>query len=75
MGVNATLDHIVSKFNGGTNDFSNLQWVYCGDDFDINFMKGKFSERDFLEAIKTIYDFRFKKEINHVSKINRCSNG
>ena len=56
LGVNASLDHVVPRSAGGSDEIDNLRWVYGGDDFDVNMMKGKASESDFLEAVKHIYE-------------------
>ncbi|NIQ16335.1 MAG: hypothetical protein GTO02_18670 [Candidatus Dadabacteria bacterium] len=55
IGVNASLDHVVSKHSGGTDDRENLQWVYKGD-FDINWMKGALTSDEFINAIYIIYE-------------------
>lgn len=60
LGVNATLDHISPKSKGGQDNIENLQWVYGGDDFDVNLMKGISSGKEFLQAIKILYNYNFK---------------
>ena len=55
LGVNATLDHIIASSNGGKTEKNNLQWVYYGNDFDVNMMKRNMSEENFIKAINTIY--------------------
>jgi hypothetical protein len=56
LGHNASLDHKASKSRGGSNDLSNLQWVYYGDDFDVNMMKRDTTEENFVKAINIMYE-------------------
>ena len=63
-GVNASMDHIVARSTGGIECVSNLQWVYHGDDFDVNMMKRDFSESNFLKAIKVIYEHKYHENIH-----------
>lgn len=55
LGVNASLDHIIARSVGGSDDLNNLQWVYGSTDFDVNIMKGSSTEADFLKAISLIH--------------------
>lgn len=55
LGVNASLDHLVAKSAGGSDEINNLQWVYGSTDFDVNIMKGSSSEVNFLRAVSLIY--------------------
>ena len=57
--LNASLDHIIAKSAGGSGEASNFQWVYFGDDFDINMMKRNFSEDNFMKAVKMIYEHKY----------------
>ena len=50
LGKNASLDHIIPKTLGGTNDIDNLQWV----DKTINFMKHNLNMDDFVKFCKLI---------------------
>lgn len=53
LGVDASLDHIVPKSRGGSNDdVANLQWVYCR----VNFMKQDSLHDEFLDMIREIYE-------------------
>jgi hypothetical protein len=55
--VNASIDHKIPKSKGGNNNLANLQWVYYGEDFNVNFMKSNYLEQDFLAAIRIIYKY------------------
>jgi hypothetical protein len=60
IGVNASLDHIIPKAQGGGNEKTNLQFVYCHEAFDVNRMKGEMTENEFKCAIKIIYENMLK---------------
>lgn len=49
-GLNAELDHIKPKSNGGNNKIENCQWVYA----PVNKMKWNLSEDDFKELVFNI---------------------
>ena len=49
-GVNASLDHIIPKTKGGSNDLTNIQWI----DKDVNIFKGGMMHAKFIEVIKKI---------------------
>ncbi len=51
LGRNASLDHIVAKFKGGSNAIENLHWVALA----CNEIKGTRSEEDFLRVVEAIY--------------------
>jgi hypothetical protein len=51
VGSNTSLDHKIPKSRGGTDDKSNLQWVYL----PINTMKLNMMEDEFLGLIKEIH--------------------
>jgi 5-methylcytosine-specific restriction endonuclease McrA len=51
LSENAHVDHIVPKSRGGTNDISNLQWVYS----KCNLAKSNMLEDEFIALIKEIY--------------------
>ncbi len=50
IGLNAELDHIKAKSNGGNNIIENCQWVYA----PVNKMKWNLSEDDFKDLIFNI---------------------
>lgn len=56
LGLNASLDHIIPTAAGGKSEVGNLQWVYSGNDFDVNLMKRDILNENFLQAIKLIYE-------------------
>lgn len=43
LGINASIDHIVPRSQGGTNEITNLQWV----DTRINRMRGTMADAEF----------------------------
>jgi hypothetical protein len=47
LGENASLDHVVPKSRGGTNDLSNLEWVHVW----VNLMKNNTSKSEFVPAL------------------------
>ncbi|MCK9458317.1 MAG: hypothetical protein M0R80_01585 [Proteobacteria bacterium] len=57
LGVDASLDHIVPKSRGGSEDVSNLQWVYN----QVNFMKIDMFENEFLNLVELIHENLAKK--------------
>lgn len=63
LGLNADLDHRVPVSLGGSNDISNLQWLYR----PINTMKWNLSEVDFLETIKLVSRFQDSQELQCAS--------
>jgi len=61
LGVNASLDHYISRNDDGRDDISNLQWI----DWNINNMKGAMSQKDFIsymEKILTHLGYEVKKK-------------
>jgi len=54
LGMDAALDHIIPLSGGGTNDNMNLQWVHR----KANEMKWHYTEQDFLNFVKLIYENR-----------------
>jgi hypothetical protein len=62
LGVNTSLDHIISLSTGGKPIIDNLQWVYFDryGYFDVNRMKGALSHEEYKEAIKIQFEHLFK---------------
>jgi 5-methylcytosine-specific restriction endonuclease McrA len=50
IGINASLDHIVPRSKGGSNDRSNLQWI----DIGINRLKLDKSDIEFRSLLKQL---------------------
>lgn len=50
LGINASVDHKIPKFKGGTDDISNLQWV----DANVNVSKNCLGEEEFFRLIQDI---------------------
>jgi len=53
LGVNTSIDHIIPRAMGGTDDFDNLQWV----DRRINWMKGPCTHIGFLSLVKQVAEY------------------
>jgi hypothetical protein len=58
VGVNASLDHIVPKSKGGSNNVENLEWI----DLNVNLLKGARTKDDFME----IWKFLVKSGARHL---------
>ena len=50
LGINCQLDHKIPRSKGGSNELSNLQWVYS----PINTMKWDLDEIEFLQLVKRV---------------------
>lgn len=59
LGRNAALDHITPLSTGGTNANGNLQWVSR----KANEMKWHYSENEFLNLVKQIYEYRVLQNV------------
>jgi hypothetical protein len=56
LGENAAIDHRVPVTKGGPTTIANLQWIHQVS----NQMKWNYSEEEFLEMIRAIYEFRVR---------------
>lgn len=56
LGKDSELDHIIPRNRGGSDDIENLQWVYA----PVNRMKWHHQEKDFLELIKLVYEYKLR---------------
>ncbi len=52
IGKNASLDHIIPKTRGGSDDINNLHWI----DITVNKMKNNMNEKEFYQIIKDLYN-------------------
>lgn len=50
IGYNASVDHRIPKYRGGTNELSNLQWTTIS----VNALKGALPEKKFLYLVRKI---------------------
>ncbi len=50
IGSNASIDHIVARARGGSNELENIQWV----DIHVNYAKRALSESEFIEICKAV---------------------
>lgn len=62
IGKNTDLDHKIPVANSGSNDFSNLQWVYS----PINTMKWHWSETEFFDLITKVYKYCIGNKLQDV---------
>lgn len=56
IGENASIDHIIPKCHGGSNQIDNIQFVYCSGEIDINYMKGMMDDMTFRAIVNVIHD-------------------
>ena len=59
LGFDASLDHIIPRASGGSDDVHNLQWVHIG----VQIAKFDYSETEFLEIIKSIAIHKLNMEV------------
>jgi hypothetical protein len=53
IGLDAEIDHIISRHQGGKDEISNFQWVYR----DINKMKAHQSHEQFIDLIREVVQY------------------
>ena len=53
IGINASIDHIIPRASGGTDELMNLQWV----DLDVNFSKSDLSLKAFIALAKEVVEY------------------
>lgn len=51
VGTDASIDHIIPKSRGGSNDITNLQWVHR----DVNTMKWDKTHDEFIQLVEQLY--------------------
>lgn len=56
LGIDTSLDHVVPRASGGSDELENLQFVYSCGSFDLNRMKGHMTDREFRKALRLIWE-------------------
>jgi len=57
LGDNTSLDHVVPRSRGGSDEIENLQWLYSRNVFDVNRMKWDMTDKEFRDSIIKLADF------------------
>ena len=64
-GDTLSIDHLIPKSRGGTNDISNLVWCHKA----VNTFKGTMTEKEFIDFCQKIVDFTLNKKTNFLTDL------